>query len=105
MSNSIQARNIVRYARRNNITICRGGVGWKNQACAYSVLGHMLFGKFEGWDMQDIAPKMNKRTNKDILALEAGFEGYCWGQQEYGKNPYYKVGKNVARLAGLRDIL
>ena len=89
----IQAREIVRYAKKNSIELQRGVYDFGGSImCAGSVVCRM--GKADHDNQGDL-----------FNGIEAGFEG--WKLENY-KNPspafirYYKVGANVARMTNPR---
>lgn len=111
----LQAREIIRAAKKMNITLHKGS----RRTCAIGVIAefnniHREMGCHE------IASKLGYRPF-DLIALEAGFEGgeepYVlksgnqmnfkdrWLQPEempkVKKNRYYRVGQRIAELAGI----
>jgi hypothetical protein len=94
----IQAREIVRFAKRNGMTIRRMGVATLQDgcpsagSCALFVLASMY-----GGDKNNILSYLPGITMYDLNSLESGFEGWGWNTD----NRYYRVGRNVAVLAGL----
>ena len=106
----MQARQIFRFAKKHHFILTRGGVATlqmresypdMQHACALAVAASMLgcWGhtclKDGGYDRTK-----TKLTPRDFEALEAGFEGYPH-LAYLSNNRYYKVGQNVAKLAGL----
>jgi hypothetical protein len=105
---SIRARDIVSYARKNNISFHRGDTG----QCARGVLAKMALGKnFNatfGTLYEESTNKAIGLTAHQLASLEIGFEGdvppVLWDSGYLKKKVdkrYHKVGQNVARLAGL----
>lgn len=98
-----QAREIVRYAKRNGITIKNNRVAFPN-LCARGVLAHSVLTEKGVWGEQSIYHESIHQnlglTEDDLDALETGFEGF-WDRPDLLKNRYYKVGQRVATLAGL----
>jgi hypothetical protein len=99
----IQAREIIREASRQGATWKRGSRNW----CVLGVLSRYVSGdrKFE-WVKKNqylshdqIAEFFNVATS-DIFSLECGFEGWL---SDGCNMKMYRIGKNVARLAGLED--
>lgn len=104
----IQAREIVRYARRNGINLTRGGVNFPD-LCARGVLAHALRVE-QGEEIVDgdyvymYKPDVAKHyglTRDEISGLEGGFETRYHSEQPYHDRGYDKIGRNVARLVGL----
>jgi hypothetical protein len=108
----IQAREIVRFAKRNGMVIRRGGTATLRKAeakhtylqrgsCALSILSsmHGQFGTYDLCDEQnDVRAKcLPGITNDDLYALESGFEGLNGNTTDR----YYRVGRNVAKMAGV----
>lgn len=100
----IQARDIVRYARKNGITLTRWEMGRDGKACARSVLAMMAIGKenfyknYREYNSDEVR-KATGLTSNQLLALESGFEN--WGAPSWGDKRYYNVGRNVAKIVGL----
>lgn len=98
----LHAREIIRSARRQKVTLSRGGSF--SGLCAIATINSEIFGQQfsnEGNAKENLAAHFDV-TVDDIQALEMGFEGWndiCY--LRFMKNPYYKVGRNVAKLAGL----
>ncbi len=103
----VQAREIVRFARRNGLILTRGGTGYY-KTCVRGVLRNSLLSAETWKDISIYNPIVEEvfgLSSEDASALEEGFEGYPPLNSKWGKavrkNRYYKVGQNVARLAGL----
>jgi hypothetical protein len=104
----LHAREIVRCAKRQKITLTRESTGklglQERNLCAVATINNEVFGQpFSHFDnaQQNVADHFGV-TLDDIRALEVGFEGWnldC--HAPFKENPYYKVGQNVAKLAGL----
>lgn len=96
----VQAREIIRSARRQGITLTR----WPEsnlttKVCATAVIR----GELEGdtiYDSDRIADLLNM-PRENVLALSYGFEGYTIVPDHIRKNRYYKVGQRVAAMVGL----
>jgi hypothetical protein len=104
----LHAREIVRCAKRQGITLTPGRCGQAGlddrKLCAVSVINNEIFANPQSYGVhgevrQNLAEYF--RVDPDcISALEAGFEG--WDRlSDTEESPYYKVGQNVAKLAGL----
>jgi hypothetical protein len=102
----LQAREIVRFAKRTGIEMRRG---WPSR-CAKGVAKNMYGLKSYATDQYLVNATGLKLV--DIAALEMGFENWPTHIMYYDgvsqkqlnnihKNRYYKVGKRVAELAGL----
>jgi hypothetical protein len=112
---SVRARDIVGFARRNNIKFDRGATGQDGYACARSVLAIMAVGprtpENPAWHRHNASEgiyseSINRAiglTEKQLHSVEVGFED--WDLTNYPKNRidqrYYRVGRKVAKLAGL----
>jgi hypothetical protein len=106
---SIQAREIVRKAKRLGMPLRQGMTGCfrSEGGCAVAAL---VITKDMGYnnayieahenDYVDLAAKLGV-TPQDIFALEYGFEDSACYHPGIEKNRYYRVGRNVAALAGL----
>lgn len=97
----LHAREIIRSARRQGVKPARCfSDGW----CPVAIINQEVFGQhFAHYNnaQQNVATHFGV-TVDDIRALEIGFEDWsniC--HVPFMKNPYYKVGRNVAKLAGL----
>lgn len=106
----VQAREIVRAAKRNAIKMQHGSY----DECAVGVLGLMVGYSFDDYQVFHPLPEHNSeekfyriiarkagRTYEDIRALEAGFEENQPYRDQHKGNRYFKVGERVAALAGV----
>lgn len=94
----IQAREIVREAKRQGLTLTRGGVGKENKACARAVLAKKHLGRAQKLYFTPELAKAIGVTSQDLQDLEDGFEGFT---PDEGASRYHRVGRRVAELAGL----
>jgi hypothetical protein len=107
MTVSLQARNIVRLARKQKMKIARGGLGRLHNrpaACALAVLRDEIGSEYSIYD-REFSDELGVSFEK-LMGLESGFEGRVVETAEpYRQNAdfrrYYKVGERVAKLAGL----
>lgn len=101
----MQAREIVRYAKRNGLTLMRGGVGNTNKThCARSVVYHMAFGPKNQGQYSIYFKRLPASmgvSEHQIESLERGFEYTNPIRVKGYDKRYYKMGQNVARLVGL----
>jgi hypothetical protein len=97
----IQARQLARFARKNEIEVRRFGYSIaesKNLGhCVLGVLSHMIGESCERVEYGGPVV-IAGLTSDQRKQLEAGFEGW---KKEPGDGIYYKVGQNFARLMGL----
>ena len=100
----IQARNIVRLAKKYKLTLERGSTNRRPNrgACARSVLAkhvdpNLIYSVYD----DAIARKLGVEMD-DLNALESGFEGWPLPNTTPLQRRYYNVGKHVAELAGLK---
>jgi hypothetical protein len=99
-STPLQARNIIRSAKRQGITLTRWpGSNCTTKVCAAAVIGSEIEGNAI-YAPDRIASLLNVPED-NIVALSYGFEGYRVVPNHLKKNRYYKVGQRVAQLAGL----
>jgi tRNA(Ile)-lysidine synthase TilS/MesJ len=98
----IQAREIVRYANRHGLTLARYACGSDNQRqCARGIIRHAVNKKTSMYK-EEINEAVSL-TSADMDSLESGFD---YGRYQRDENcapslKYFKIGQNVARLAGL----
>ena len=106
----IQARDIIRFAKKNGMTLRRGGVatlikaaeGYRSLSsgsCAVSVLASMH--GFRSYTEIMSSYKDGKESFM-IRGLECGFEGYGIESNNPVYLRYYKVGQKVAKMAGIQ---
>jgi hypothetical protein len=104
MQIQLQARSIVRLAKKHKLTLGRGGLGeGERTACARAVLRETS--GFNGSIYDNAFARLLGVDREKLDGLEAGFEGEP--VEGHDNSPtflrYYKVGKRVAELAGLDD--
>jgi hypothetical protein len=95
MAVKLQAREIVRAAKRHGITL--GGI-YRN--CAVSVIGKTAGLNFTMEGGSRFRQRISEATGysyDDIFALECGYMG--WEMYGNTKNPYFKVGERTRKLA------
>lgn len=104
----LHAREIIRCAKRQGITLTRARSGQRGlddrKLCAVSVINNEIFANPQSYGVHgEVSQNLAEYFGIDpdcICALEAGFEG--WNRLiDTEESPYYKVGQNVARLAGI----
>jgi hypothetical protein len=96
----LTAENIVNAANILGLKLTRGRLGHSTkEACARAVIRKAVFGD-EGRMYGDMLPTALGVSESDLDALEMGFEDWegCEGTVS---NPYFTVGQEVARMAGL----
>lgn len=101
----LQARELYRFTKKNNIKVGRMGQRGKRDKnfahCVLGVVAHMT----NETDTSRYADKSIRGLDpRDRHSLEAGFEGWSDYMVDTPKNRvYYNVGKNFARLCGLHN--
>lgn len=97
----VQAREIVRYAKRHGLALVRYGTGFNNRHCARSVIRHAVKPEVSMY-LEEINEAVGL-TYEEMESLEQGFD---YGNDPRNENAapslkYFKIGQNIARLAGL----
>lgn len=101
----LQARTIVRLAKRHKMTLARNEVGFGDNICARGVVSYHANGR----KFQMYVPNTYNLlgvTEDAMDGLEAGFEGREIRSNRISQDfkvyeRYRKVGERVAKLAGL----
>src|SRR6185503_5033544 len=96
----VDAREVVRYAKRIGCSLSRySDVRNCDHFCAVRCLFHMANKNWKKHRYEDLRKHFGINA-EDFRAIEHGFEDWDF-LPKYVNNPYYKVGQNIARLAGL----
>jgi hypothetical protein len=94
----IQARQLARFAKKNGIKVERHGNTWRDN----KNVGHCIKGVVCHYFNVDNPYEVpcEKNTEKDLWAMECGFEGWTHHKVKVSKR-MYKLGENFARLMDL----
>lgn len=97
----LQARELVRLAKRRKVKLKRMVVHYDNERCLGALILDVL-----GLDMKDFGyyrsghKKHPAFTTNQFRGLEYGFEGWNDENAEFLEKRYYRVGQKVAKLVG-----
>jgi hypothetical protein len=94
----VQARQLARFAKKNNIKVERSGMSFRDS----KAVGHCIKGVICHLENVNNPYEVSYETatQKDLLAMECGFEGWIHYKDQVSKRSY-KLGENFARLMGL----